>query len=84
MMGILDNCNVSDCFFWIPTTMSKHPQSKRKELLEKELNKPATRGNLMVHQKSTTKTLSAIVAKNAYLAVKEVRQSEKGRYEFSY
>jgi hypothetical protein len=37
-----------------------------------------------VHQKSTTKTLSAIVAKNAYLAVKEVRQSEKGRYEFSY
>ena len=43
---------------------------------------PDTKEQLMHNQKETTRELTAVVARNTYLGLKEVRLSERGRLTF--
>lgn len=77
IMSKVAEWNARETYYWI-SSFKHHrlSQTQRKQRFEKLLNSGADRESIMQGQKSTTDTLSAVVAKNEIFRLKEVRSAE--------
>jgi hypothetical protein len=92
-LGILKNLSLDHAkkaMFWLSYETdgtfgsTAPPQSQRKSALEKVVNATSTMHNLFDGQRESCKIMSAVVAKNEWYRVSEVRGAEIGRFAFIF